>query len=444
MGNTLVGPGVLRDTLQYPPTTEGSIMVGRNNSNSNGSHYYQQHSTSTPSVPLGGLGGLLATPPSTMGTRFRRSYFGQFVFLIGLLSLIIFLQDSMLSSSSSVKDPVFVVGNPEDVRNERKGGLGGLSGGYSRVQTVTTSITQDPLLGQQQKQQRQQSTPLPQPLQPQQEQPQDEKEEWLMEAERLLKADEAGEEKMTETVAAVMKTTAMIEPAAFTPSGINNDNNHSNSDDRIGGMKEKTMQWMKTFANLLLGHGPLDLDEVVVVEQENKVRHGMVDDEGLAVFIPETKQQGQEAEIVSLPAVAVMDLPGQESIPEYQILSNPATVNLTPPPPLQAPPLAEPIHAKHHWTPSRIQKALDPTLEALTLLPPPRPQDKGDKLSRLEIVTWQQDQDLTECRGQKDNYEHDIENLRHVIEEQDSDLRDLRGQIEALKAQAAAFEVELK
>ncbi|KAF8947868.1 hypothetical protein BGZ47_007536 [Haplosporangium gracile] len=351
-----------------------------------------------------------------MGTRFRRSYFGQFVFLVGLLSLIIFLQDSMLSSSPSVKEPVIMVGSPEDVRIGRKGRLGELGGEYNHVQTVPTVIAQDSLLRQQQ-QQRLQPSPLLQPPQPQQEQLQDDKEEQLMEVERL--------------------------PGVVTSSGINSNNNNSNSDDRLGGMKEKTVQWMKTFVNLVLGHGLPNLDEVVVVEQESKVKHGMVDDEGLAVFIPETKQQDQEAEIISLPAVTVMDVPGQESIPEHQVLSSPATINFIPSPP-QALPLAEPIHAKYHWTSSGIQKALDPTLEALSPLPPPRPRDKGDKLSHLEIMTWQQDQDLTECRGQKDNYEHDIENLRHVIEEQDSDLRELRGQIEAFKAQAAAFEAELE
>ncbi|KAG0286123.1 hypothetical protein BGZ96_009746 [Linnemannia gamsii] len=195
---------------------------------------------------------------------------------------------------------------------------------------------------------------------------------------------------------------------------------------------------MKTFANLLIGHGPLDLDEEEALKQGQE--HGMVDDDELAVFIPQIKQQGQDAEIVSLPAVvAVMDVPGQEFIPEYQILSDP----IPPPSPPQAQEL--PLHAKYKWTTGSIQNALDPIQEALSAsFPPPRPQDKGDKMSKLEIVHWQQEQDLTECRGQKDFYEHDIENLQHVIDEQESDLRDLRAQVEALKTQAAAFEAELE
>ncbi|KAH7056209.1 hypothetical protein BKA57DRAFT_500567 [Linnemannia elongata] len=447
MGNTLVGPGVLRDTLEYPSTTEGSIMVGRNHNN-NGSPHYQQHhssSTNTPSGPFVGLQGLLATPPSTIGTRFRRSYFGQFVFLVGLLSLIVFLQDSMLSSSKEGErklTPVIVVGSEEDVLSGRKERLGELGGGYSRVQTVTTAIAQDSLIRQQQQKQKQQPSPLLSPPHEQKGLLQDEKEERLLEVERLLKADEEEAEDMSEAVAAVMTADTLAEPDVVSSPTTTN----GNSDGRIRGVKKTTTQWLKTFANLLIGHGPVDLDDedVEVVEQGQYRTHGMVDDEGLAVFIPDIKQQGQEAEIVSVPAVVVMDVPGQESIPEYQVLPSNPTAS---PPQVPQVPQSEPIHAKYKWTTSRIQKALDPALEALSSsFPPvaPRPQDKGDKMSRLEIVSWQQEQDLTECRGQKDNYEHDIENLRHVIEEQDSDLRDLRGQIEALKAQAAAFEAEFE
>lgn len=348
----------------------------------------------------------------------------------------------MLSSSKESGGkvtPVVVVGSEEDVLSGRKETLGELGGGYSRVQTVTTAIAQDSLLRQQQqKQQKQQPSPLMSPPQEQQGPSQDEKEERLLEVERLLKADEEEPEDMTETVAAVMAAAILAEPDVVTSPT----NSNSNSDDRIGGMKKKTMQWMKTFANLLIGHGPLDLpdEDVVVFRQGQHRKQGMVDDEGLAMFIPETKQEGEESEIVSLPAVVVMDVPGQESIPEYQVLLANPTANS----PQVPQPKPEPIHAKYQWTSSRIQKALDPALEALSHSPPPRPQDKGDKMSRLEIVSWQQEQDLTECRDQKDNYEHDIENLRHVIEEQDSDLRDLRVQVEALKAQAAAFEAELE
>ncbi|KAF9132727.1 hypothetical protein BGX30_012540 [Mortierella sp. GBA39] len=443
MSNTLVGPGVLRDTLEYPSTTEGSIMVGRNPNN--GSHHYQQHhssSTNTPAGPFGGLQGLLATPSSTIGTRFRRSYFGQFVFLVGLLSLIIFLQDSMLSSSKEgggKVTPVIVVGSEGDVLSGRKEGLGELGGRYSRVQTVTTAIAQDSLFRQQQQQKKQQPSPLPPPPQEQQGPSQDETEERLLEVERLLQADEEEAEGMTETEAAVMVTATLAEPDVVTSptTSVNN------SDDRVGGMKETTMQWMKTFASLLIGHGDLGDEDVVVVEQGQHRKQGMVDDEGLVMFTAETKQESQEAEIASLPAVVVMDFLGQESIPDYQVLP----VNPTANSPQVPQPQPEPIHAKYQWTTSRIQKALDPTFEALSSPShpvAPRPQDKGDKMSRLEIAAWQQDQDLTECRGQKDNYEHDIENLRHVIEEQESDLRDLREQVEALKAQAAAFEAELE
>ncbi|KAF9539151.1 hypothetical protein EC957_005762 [Mortierella hygrophila] len=444
MGNTLVGPGVLRDTLEYPSTTEGSIMVGRNPNN--GSHHYQQHhqssSTNTSSVPLGGLQGLLATPPSTIGIRFRRSYFGQFVFLVGLLSLIIVLQDFMLSSSKEGGGnvtPAVVVGSEEDVLSGRKEGLGELSGGYSRVQTVTTAIAQDSLFQQQQQQKKQQPSPLPSPPQEQRGPSLDEKEARLLEVERLLQADEEEAEDMTETEAAVVVTATLAEPDVVTSPTTSENNN----DDRIGGMKKTTMQWMKTFASLLIGHGDLDDEDVVVVEQGQRGKQDMVDDEGLVVFTAETKQQGQEAEIVSLPAVAVMDVLGQESLPEYQAFP----VNPTANSPQTPQPQPEPIHAKYQWTNSRIQKAFDPAFEALSSSSPPvapRPQDKGDEMSRLEIVTWQQDQDLTECRGQKDNYEHDVENLRHVIEEQESDLRDLREQVVALKAQAAAFEAELE
>ncbi|KAG9071585.1 hypothetical protein KI688_005798 [Linnemannia hyalina] len=444
MSNTLVGPGVLRDMLEYPSTTEGSIMVGRNPNN--GSHHYQQHhhssSTNTRSGPFGGLQGLLATPTSTIRTRFRRSYFGQFVFLVGLLSLIIFLQDSMLSSSKEgggKVTPVVVVGSEEDVLSGRKEGLGELGGGYSRVQTVTTAIAQDSLFRQQQQQKKQQPSPLPSPPQRQQEPLQDEKEERLLEVERLLQADEEEAEDMTEIEAAVMVTATLAEPNVVTSPTTSENNN----DDRISGMKKTTMEWMKTFASLLIGHGDLKDEDMVVIEQGQRRKQVMVDDEGLAVFTAETKQLGQEAEIVSLPAVVIMDALGQESVPDYQALPINPTTNS----PKAPQPQPEPIHAKYQWTNSRIQKAFDPAFEALSSsFPPvaPRPQDKGDKMSRLEIVTWQQDQDLTECRGQKDNYEHDIENLRHVIEEQESDLSDLREQVEALKAQAAAFEAELE
>jgi hypothetical protein len=339
--------------------------------------------------------------------------------------------------------PVIVVGSEQELRGGRIGGLEGWGGGeYSRVKTVTTATAQDSLLReqqqQQQQQQKQQPSPLPSPPQPpqqQQELSQEEMEERLQEVERLLKDDEeeVDEEYIAPVVAAL--ETHLAEDGVVTSPRINN---ISNSYEWVGETKEKTMQWMKTFANLLIGHGPLDQDE------EEASKHGeereVEDDEELAVFIPQIKHQGQDAEIVSLPAVvAAMDVLGQESIPEYQVLSNP----IPPPSPPQAQEL--PLHAKFRWTTSSIQKALDPIQEALSSSSPsPRPQDKGDKISKLEIAQWQQEQDLTECRGQKDFYEHDIESLQHVIDEQESDLRDLRAQVEALKAQAAAFEAELE
>lgn len=359
-------------------------MVGRYPNN--GSHHYQQHhssSTNTRSGPLGGLQGLLATPPSNIRTRFRRSYFGQFVFLIGLLSLIVFLQDSMLSSfkeSGGKVTPVVVVGSEEDILSGRKESLGELGGEYSRVKTVTTAIAQDSLVRQRQQQQKQQSSSLPSPPQEQDGSSQDEKEERLLEVERLLKADEEEPEDMTETVAAVLVAATLAEPDVVMSPTISN----NNSEDGIGGMKKKTMQWMKTFANILIGHGPLEYhdEDVIVGGQGQHRKQGMMHDEGLVVFIPETEQQSQESEIVSLPAV-VMDVPGQESIPEYQALpANPAANS-----PQVPQPKLEPIHAKYQWASSRIQKALDPALEAMFHSPPPRPQDNGDKVSRLEIVS---------------------------------------------------------
>lgn len=347
----------------------------------------------------------------------------------------------MLSPSAMREDegkvtPVIVVGSEQDLQGGRKGELREWGGEYSRVKTVTTFTAQDSILRKQQQQQKKQSLSLPSPPQQQQELSQEEKEERLQEVERLLRDDEEEvDEWSTKAVVAVLET-PLSEDGAVKSARFNNINS---SNDRVRGTKETTMQWMKTFANLLIGHGPPDLDEEETLMQGQE--DGVMGGDELAVFIPQIKQQGQDAEIASLPTVvAVMDVLGQDSIPEYQVLSNPI--------PQPSPPQAQelPLHTEYQWTTDSIQKALDPIQEALSSssFPPPRPQDKVDKMSKLEIVQWQQEQDLTECRGQKDFYEHDIENLQHVIDEQESDLRDLRAQVEALKAQAAAFEAELE
>ncbi|KAF9907142.1 hypothetical protein EC991_011282 [Linnemannia zychae] len=398
MGNTLVGPGVLRETLEYPPTTEGSIMVGRNN-NPSSSHSHRHHpstsNNSAPSGPLGGLGGLLATPPSTVGGRFRRSYFGQFVFLIGFLSLIIFLQDSLLSPSRFGKSPVVVVGGERDVDRVRLEDS-------TEFNPVDTAV------------------PIPQPLLLQQQEEKQRQHKEVNEVEQLvqdLKEDEMAEE----TEAATMS-------APLTRDGANTAANTKitpNNNDRKG-MRAKTKQWIKSFANIIIGHDP---------------QLGMLDDEGLAVFIPEIKQVGQEAEMVSLPLV--LDVPGKAAIPNYESLPDPTIDPLLSQPAtgVQQPPL----HANQHWTGNSIQMALDPNFQDPADAPPrPRPQDKGDKVSRLEIVQWQQEQDLSECRGRNDGYEHEIDGLRHLVEEQDSDLKELRRLVDELKAQAAAFEAELE
>ncbi|KAG0272347.1 hypothetical protein BGZ95_011908 [Linnemannia exigua] len=385
----MVGPGVLRDTLEYPPTTEGSIMVGRNNNNDPSHHYSSSTSdNAAPSGPLGGLGGLLATPASTVGGRFRRSYFGQFVFLVGLLSLIVFMQDSLLSSSRLEQSSVVVVGSEQDVGKVKLED----SSEYRPVETVDLST--DPSFLQQQQGQEQQQ--------------------------HQRKVGEAVSGTLVEHDGNTAAHTRII------PNSSSNDNN----DQR--GMRAKTKQWIKTFANIIIGHEP---------------EHGLVDDEGLAVFIPEIKQVGQDAKIVSLPVV--LDVPGQASIPKYESLPDPTIDLLLSPAAARAGAGAEqhlPPHAEHHWTGiSSIQKALDPTFQdPADLSPRPRPQDNGDQVSRLEIVQWQQEQDLSECRERNDGYEHEIEGLRHVVEEQDSDLRELRRQVDELKAQAAAIEAELE
>ncbi|KAG0373395.1 hypothetical protein BGX24_011759 [Mortierella sp. AD032] len=409
MGNTLVGPGVLRDTLEYPPTTEGSIMVGRNNNsnnNNNTSHHYSSstNSNAAPSRPLGGLGGLLATSPSTVGGRFRRSYFGQFVFLVGLLSLIVFMQDSLLSSSRLEQTPVIVVGSEHDVGKLKLED----STEYSSVETAVPSA--DPSFVQEQQGQEQQ---------PQQKGKEvDQMVQWLKE-----------DESVGETAATVMAATLAEHggnAAAYTRIIPNSNNN----DDDQKGMRAKTKQWIKAFANVVIGHEP---------------EHGLVDDEELAVFIPEIKHIGQDAKYVSVPIV--LDVPGQASIPKYESLPDPSIDFLLSPATAAAGAAQHPpLHAEHHWTGiSSIQKALDPNFQDPSDLPPrPRPQDKGDQLSRLEIVQWQQEQDLSECRGRNDGYEHEIEGLRHVVDEQDSDLKELRRQVDELRAQAAAIEAELE
>ncbi|KAF9124991.1 hypothetical protein BGW39_007757 [Mortierella sp. 14UC] len=169
---------------------------------------------------------------------------------------------------------------------------------------------------------------------------------------------------------------------------------------------------------------------------------GIVDDEGLAIFILDFKHVDQDAEVVSL--LLVLDVPGEAAIPKYESLPEPTIDHLLPPP-ADAQQEQPPLHTKHHWTGCSIQMALDPNFQDPADAPPrPRPQDKGDQVSRLEIVQWQQEQDLSECRGRNDGYEHEIDELRHVVEEQDSDLKELRRLVEELKEQAAAIEAELE
>ena len=73
----------------------------------------------------------------------------------------------------------------------------------------------------------------------------------------------------------------------------------------------------------------------------------------------------------------------------------------------------------------------------------PPPHNNGDEFSRVAILQWQQEQDLQECQVRNDNYEHEIDSLRHVVEEQDSDLKDLQKQVDELRTQVAAFEADL-
>ncbi|KAF9096996.1 hypothetical protein BGX23_010039 [Mortierella sp. AD031] len=342
MGNTLVGPGVLRDSLEYP---------------SHGHHISSSSSTSYPpfSGPIGGLGGLLATPSSSSaGGRFRRSYFGQLVFLLGLLSLIVFLQDSLLAPDR--RAAVTVEGDEEWSNGE---------GDYRRAEVVQQELRED-------------------------------ERAQLDEQVQRFKMEEG----VGETVAAAMAAALANHGGCASVDGGDDSRTWTGRKE----MRTKTKQWMKTVVNIITGH-----------EKE------MVDDEGLVVFIPDTKQQEQEGKegVVS----SVLDVPGQASGPEYQ--SFPPQVPLSD---VNEAPL--PFHAKYQWTSSSIQKALDP--------------NQHDDIQQIAIAQWQQEQDLVECQGRNDNYEHEIDNLRHQIEEQESDMNDLRRQLDKLRVQDAAFEAELE
>ncbi|KAF9095785.1 hypothetical protein BGX29_008882 [Mortierella sp. GBA35] len=353
MGNTLVGPGVLRDSLEYP------------------SHGHHISSSSYPpfSGPIGGLGGLLATPSSSSaGGRFRRSYFGQFVFLLGLLSLIVFLQDSLLAPDR--RAAVTVEGDEEWSNGE---------GDYRRAEVVQQELRED-------------------------------ERAQLDEQVQRFKMEEG----VGETVAAAMAAALANHGGGASADGGDDSRTWTGRKE----MRTKTKQWMKTVVNIITGH-----------EKE------MVDDEGLVVFIPDTKQQEQEGKegVVS----SVLDVPGQVSGPEYQ--SFPPQVPLSD---VNEAPL--PLHAKYQWTSSSIQKALDPNQHDDIQQQRPRSQDNHDDVSRIVIAQWQQVQDLVEFQGRNDNYEHEIDNLRHQIEEQESDMNDLRRQLDELRVQNAAFEAELE
>ncbi|KAF9933906.1 hypothetical protein FBU30_004074 [Linnemannia zychae] len=399
MANTLVGPGVLRDTHDYPSTTEGSIMIGRNpssSSNSNASNPPRHHRASRQDAGLfGSITSFLASPPSSLGARFRRSYFGQFIILMGVLSLLVFLQDAWISlSGENTVKPAVMVGREQDVGRASE----------------KLKIVQDP-------QQQQEKRPN---------------------GEAENRSDK--QSQVDEIIAAAMAANMgeYDDDEASLPDideNISSDDENSNYSLKTS-MRQKTEEWMRSFANIIIGH---ESDEMTDDDYEKEEE----EEEELGVFIPKAKQQGQFAEVVSVPQV--MDVLGEESTPKYESLpDSSSTFDSSIDNNESNDDILNSLHEKYHWTSSSIQKALDPNQSDIDPPRRQRPQDNGDELSKVSILQWQQEQELTQCQVRNDGYEHEIDNLRHQIDEQDSDLRDLRKQVEDLKTLLVDLDADIE